>query len=172
MYRILPPFGNDPRNVAEVVNGIMNGKTNNTGSITLATGGATTTTLLDSRIGIDSKIILVATNEVSAHEGISYATFANINSQTATALTRTPILWSNNPTSKGIIANTTLPSSGIKFINSGVYQISYNLIFSNPSANPETVTVWLVKNGVDGPQSASSETIQSKHGIINGTKVF
>ena len=42
MYRVLPPFGADQRGVAEVVNGIMNGKTNNTGSVTLATGGAST----------------------------------------------------------------------------------------------------------------------------------
>jgi len=27
MYRVLPPFGADQRGVAEVVNGIMNGKT-------------------------------------------------------------------------------------------------------------------------------------------------
>jgi hypothetical protein len=31
MFRVLPPFGSDPRGIAEVVNGIMNGKTNNTG---------------------------------------------------------------------------------------------------------------------------------------------
>ncbi len=35
MFRLLPPFGADQRGVAEVVNGIMNGKTNNTGSVTL-----------------------------------------------------------------------------------------------------------------------------------------
>jgi hypothetical protein len=54
MYRVLPPFGADQRGVAEVVNGIMNGKTNNTGSVTLATGGASTTTITDARIGVDS----------------------------------------------------------------------------------------------------------------------
>ena len=59
MFRSLPPFGGDQRQVAEVVRGIMDGKTNNTGSLTLATGGATTTTLNDRRIGGDSVIMFV-----------------------------------------------------------------------------------------------------------------
>jgi hypothetical protein len=59
MFRRLPPAGGDQRAVAEIVNGMMDGKTNNTGSITLATGNATTTTLSDPRISRDSVIILV-----------------------------------------------------------------------------------------------------------------
>jgi hypothetical protein len=43
-FQTLPQFGADQRQVAEVVRGIMNGKTNNTGLITLATGNVTTTT--------------------------------------------------------------------------------------------------------------------------------
>jgi hypothetical protein len=38
---------------------MMDGKTNNTGTVTLATGNATTTTLSDPRISRDSVIILV-----------------------------------------------------------------------------------------------------------------
>ena len=56
-YRTLPPFGGDARQVAEVVRGCMEGKTNNTGEITLAGGGVTTTTLNDERIGFGSAII-------------------------------------------------------------------------------------------------------------------
>ena len=59
MFRLLPIFGGDPRNISEVVNGIMNGKTNNHGTVTLATGNATTTTIYDERIGYDSKIIVI-----------------------------------------------------------------------------------------------------------------
>jgi len=54
MFRVLPPFGADPRGISEVVNGLMNGKSNNTGTITLATGGALTTTLYDERISPDT----------------------------------------------------------------------------------------------------------------------
>jgi hypothetical protein len=66
MSRVLPAFGGDPRAVAEVVNGIMNGKTNNHGSVTLATGGATTTTITDERIGYGSKIMLMPTSATSS----------------------------------------------------------------------------------------------------------
>ena len=59
MFRSLPAFGGDQRAVAEVVRNIMDGKTNNTGSITLAVGAAVTTTLTDRRIGPDSVIVFV-----------------------------------------------------------------------------------------------------------------
>jgi len=58
-FRTLPIAGADNRAVADVVRGLMDGKSNNTGSITLATGNATTTTLYDERIGYDSLIFLV-----------------------------------------------------------------------------------------------------------------
>ena len=48
-FRTLPPFGADQRQVAEVVRGLMDGKSNNTGEVTLASG--TTTTIIDERIG-------------------------------------------------------------------------------------------------------------------------
>jgi hypothetical protein len=58
-FRRLPPFGGDSRAVAEILNSVMDGKTNNTGTITLETGDATSTTLNDARISIDTKIILI-----------------------------------------------------------------------------------------------------------------
>lgn len=61
-FRTLPPFGSDARGVAEVVRGIMDGKTNNIGKVTLATGGATTTTITDARIGFDSVILFSPTS--------------------------------------------------------------------------------------------------------------
>jgi len=50
-------MGSNPREVAEVVNNAVNGKTNNTGSITL-TASSTTTTIADERLGFDSVILL------------------------------------------------------------------------------------------------------------------
>jgi hypothetical protein len=58
-FRTLPAFGGDNRAVAEVVRGVMDGKTNNTGSVTFAVGGATTTTINDERIGYGSIILLM-----------------------------------------------------------------------------------------------------------------
>ena len=66
-FRTLPPFGSDPRGVAEVVRGIMDGKTNNVGYFT-STVSVTTTTLNDERIGYDSAIIFTPMNDKAAQE--------------------------------------------------------------------------------------------------------
>jgi len=65
MFRVLPPFGGEPRAVAEILNGVMNGKTNNTGTITLNTGNLTTTELIDERISVDTKIVLIPFSDVA-----------------------------------------------------------------------------------------------------------
>ena len=57
MYRNLPFQGANPRQISEVVNGILQGKTNNTGSVTL-TASTTTTTITDERLGFGSVILL------------------------------------------------------------------------------------------------------------------
>jgi hypothetical protein len=67
MFRRLPPFGGDQRAVAEIVNGIMDGKTNNTGTVTL-TQSATSTTLTDARIGPESVIIMTPMTSNAAKE--------------------------------------------------------------------------------------------------------
>ena len=67
MFRRLPPFGGDQRAVAEIVNGIMDGKTNNTGRKTLDQS-STTTTLTDARIGADSVILFTPLSSHAAQE--------------------------------------------------------------------------------------------------------
>lgn len=67
MFRRLPPFGGDQRSVAEIVNGIMDGKTNNTGTVMLAQSAATTT-LTDARIGNESVILFTPTSSHAAQE--------------------------------------------------------------------------------------------------------
>lgn len=61
MYRGLNPAGGNPREISEVTNGVLNGKTNNTGSVTLNVASATTTTIYDERIGFNSVILLMPT---------------------------------------------------------------------------------------------------------------
>ena len=72
MYRKLNPAGGTPREVSEVVNNLVEGKSNNTGTVTLAVAGATTTTLTDERIGYDSIILFMPTtaNAASAFGGL------------------------------------------------------------------------------------------------------
>ena len=77
-YRRLPNMGGTPREVAEVVNNLVEGKLNSTGTITLDTGGATTTTLLDRRIGADSVILFApASLSAAATNKYPYGTFEN-----------------------------------------------------------------------------------------------
>lgn len=66
MYRKLNPAGALPREISEVVNNLVEGKSNNTGTITLAVASATTTTLNDERIGYDSVIVFMPTTANAA----------------------------------------------------------------------------------------------------------
>lgn len=63
-FRSLPPGGGDARQVAEVVRGLMDGKSNNTGTVTLASG--TSTTLTDARVGSGSTILLTPLTATAA----------------------------------------------------------------------------------------------------------
>tara|TARA_R100000900_G_scaffold143731_1_gene126986 strand:+ start:200 stop:514 length:315 start_codon:yes stop_codon:yes gene_type:complete len=67
MYRTLPYQGGDARLVSEVVNNAMNGKTNNSGTFTLATS-VTETTVNTERAGFDSIIVLSPTTANAATE--------------------------------------------------------------------------------------------------------
>ncbi len=67
-YRILPIQGaNDQRQVSEVVNNAMQGKTNNFGSVVLVNSG-TETTLTDERLGFNSVVLLTPRSLNAANE--------------------------------------------------------------------------------------------------------
>jgi len=66
MYRKLAFQGGEPREVAEVVNNLVEGKSNNTGEVTLAVASATTTTIYDERIGYNSVMLLMPTTANAA----------------------------------------------------------------------------------------------------------
>ncbi len=66
MYRKLNPAGGTFREISEVVNNLVEGKSNNTGTITLAVASATTTTLTDERIGFESIILFMPTTANAA----------------------------------------------------------------------------------------------------------
>ena len=66
MYRKLNWQGGSPREVSEIVNNLVEGKSNNTGEITLAAGGATSTTINDERIGYNSVMLLMPTTANAA----------------------------------------------------------------------------------------------------------
>lgn len=162
----LPQQGGDQRAVAEVVRGIMDGRTNNTGDFTLATGGATSTTIYDERIGYDSVILFEATSAAAANNAFPYGAFQDSTDQTAASTT----------TAYAITFNTTDYSAGVTLSNSsrlnvtyaGLYNLQFSIQFANPDSQIQDVDVWLRKNGTDVAATNSKFSITSKHGSING----
>jgi hypothetical protein len=159
-FRTLPPFGSDPRGVAEVVRGVMDGKTNNTGRITLATGNATTTTLYDERIGFDSLIFLVPVSNAAEADSTPYGAFQDTTDQTA----------ANTTTAYAITLNTTDFSNGIYVSNSsrinvrnyGIYNLQFSIQFKNTTNDAQDVDIWFRKNGTNIANSNSRFSLPAR----------
>ena len=66
-YRKLNYAGASPREISEVVNNLVDGKSNNTGDFT-TTQSTTTTNLYNERIGTDSVILFTPMNDKAASE--------------------------------------------------------------------------------------------------------
>ena len=153
MFRLLPPFGQDPRGVAEVVNGIMNGKTNNTGLITLDTGNATTTTLYDERISIDTKIVLIPFSDAAEADAAPYGQFTNNDDQLAPGVGSSAIVaFDTTEFSNGVYLDDT---TKIYVRNKGIYNVQYSLQLANYDNATQYADVWFRVNTNDIPRSAS-----------------
>jgi hypothetical protein len=146
-FRTLPVFGADQRSTAEVVRGIMDGKTNNTGLLTLNTGNAVTTTLFDERIGYDSLIFFVPTSDAAEADSAPYGAFQDSTDQTA----------ANTTTAYAVNFNTTDYSNGVYLSDSsrlnvrnyGIYNIQFSLQYKNTTNDGQDVDIWFRKNGSD-----------------------
>jgi len=166
MFKSLPPFGGDQREVSEVVRGIMDGKTNNTGTLTLATGGALTTTLTDRRIGPDSVIIFVPASAAAFADSAPYGAFQSLVDQTiASANTAYAMTLDTTDYSNGV---TLSNSSRVNVKNSGVYNFQWSGQFQNTDSQEHDVSVWLRKNGTNIVGSTGFIGIPSSHGGIDG----
>jgi hypothetical protein len=166
MFRVLPPFGADPRGISEVVNGLMNGKSNNTGTVTLATGGALTTTLYDERISPDTKIILLPFSAAAYADQLPFGAFQDTTDQSAASTTTAYAIGLNTTDySNGITVSNT---SRINFKNAGTYNIQFSIQFANDDSQIQDVDVWFRKNGTDVAGSNSKFSVDSKHGSVKG----
>ena len=160
MFRVLPPFGQDPRVVAEIVNGIMNGKTNNSGTITLATGNATTTTLNDERISVDTKIVLIPFSNAAEEDAAPYGQFSDDTDQTATSLGTAQVMsYSTTDLTNGVYLSN---SSRINFRNAGIYAVQYSIQFKNTTNATESINIWYRKNGTNIAKSNSVFSIPAR----------
>jgi hypothetical protein len=160
MFRTLPQFGSDPRNVAEIVRQIMNGKTNNTGTVTLATGNATTTTLFDERISPDTKIVLIPFSAAAFSDAAPYGCFTNNTDQLAPSVGSTAVVaFDTTEEANGVFLSNT---SRINVRNYGIYNVQFSLQLVNNDNAPQFADVWFRVNGTDVPRSASRFDIPAR----------
>ena len=160
MFRVLPPFGSDQRGIAEVVNGIMNGKTNNTGSVTLATGNVTTTTITDARIGIDSIILLAPSSAAAFADTAPYGAFQDSTDQTAASTTVAyPMTFNTTDFSNGVYLSN---SSRLNVRNAGIYNVQFSVQLENTDNAQHDVDIWFRKNGTNITASNSIFTVPAR----------
>jgi hypothetical protein len=165
-FRTLPPFGGDQRAVAEVVRGVMDGKTNNTGLITLATGNATTTTLYDERIGYDSLIFFVPSSAAARNDTAPYGMFQSDADQTAaSANTAYAITYNATDYSNGVYISN---SSRINVRNTGTYNLQFSAQLTNTDTAIHDADIWLTKNGTTVAGSNGQVSVPNSHGGVPG----
>jgi hypothetical protein len=152
--------------VAEVVRGAMNGKTNNTGEITLATGNATTTTLYDERIGYESIILFVPISAAAMADAAPYGAFQDTADQTATsANTAYAINFNTTDYSNGIYVSN---NSRLNVRNAGVYNLQFSAQLTNTDTVIQDVDIWLRKNGTNVSGSNGEVSVPNSHGGTPG----
>lgn len=160
MFRRLPPIGGDQRAVAEIVNGMMDGKTNNTGTITLATGNATTTTISDPRISRDSMILLVPKSAAAFADTAPYGAFQDSTDQTAASTTTAyPMTFNTTDFSNGVYLSN---SSRMNVRNAGIYNVQFSVQLENIDSAQHDVDIWFRKNGTNITASNSKFTVPAR----------
>ena len=160
MFRRLPPGGGDQRAVAEIVNGMMDGKTNNTGTITLATGNATTTTISDPRISRDSMILLVPKSAAAFADTAPYGAFQDSTDQTAASTTTAyPMTFNTTDFSNGVYLSN---SSRLNVRNAGIYNVQFSVQLENQDSAQHDVDIWFRKNGTNITASNSKFTVPAR----------
>lgn len=165
MFRTLNYAGATPREISEVVNNAMNGKSNNHGTITLANSNATTTTIYDERIGYDSKILLTPLSINAGNNSVPFGSFQNTASQTpAAANTAYTVALNTTDVADGVY----LSSNSIYFRNAGTYNVQFSLQLANSNTQIEQFYIWLAKNGTNLAGTASKFDVNSKHGSSDG----
>ena len=147
MYRKLNPTGSEPRDISTVVNGLIEGKSNNTGEITLATGNATTTTINDERIGFNSIILLTPISVAAGSDAVPYGAFQDTTDQTAVSTTAAyAITFDTTDFSNGVYLSN---SSRLNVRNTGIYNLEFSIQFKNTTNDSQDAEVWFRKNGTN-----------------------
>lgn len=161
-YRKLIPSGATPREISEVVNNLLDGKSNNVGYVTLNTGWATTTTIYNERIGYDSYIGIVPDSASAEGDKLPYGAVSSTTTEYATAATA--VTFNTSDFDNGVY----LSSNKMYFRNSGVYNLQFSIQFANTDSQIQEAHVWIKKNGTNVAGTASKYSVPNKHGSIDG----
>ena len=166
MYRKLPWTGGDPRSVAEIVNNLVEGKSNNTGDITLVASGATSTTIYDERIGYNSYIGLEPLSQTAASTYFPYGAFQDTTDQSIATTTATANISLN--TTDYSLGTSLVDGYKIKVDYSGLYNLQFSIQFVNTDTQIQDIDIWIRKNGSDVAGSNSKFSVPNSHGGTPG----
>ena len=165
-YRKLPYQGGSPREISEVVNNAMEGKINSTGTVTLASGGATSTTLTDKRIGAESVILFMPVSlSAAATNYYPFGTFETDSTITFTSANTPQVLTlSDTHYAYGM----SLASNKITVSYAGVYDVDLTALFTNENSQIENAFLWIRVNGTDYAHSGQKFAVVENHGSTDG----
>ena len=166
MYRKLPWTGGDARSVAEIVNNLVEGKSNNTGDVTLAASGASSTTIYDERIGYNSYIGLEPKTQTSASTYFPYGAFQDTTDQSIATITATANI-SLNATDYSL-GTSLVDGYKVKVDYSGLYNVQFSIQFVNTDNNIHDIDIWFKKNNSNVAGSNSKFSVPNRHGGTDG----
>ena len=152
-FRTVQPGSTDVRTTQEIIRGIMDGKTNNTGRVTLADNGATTTALYDERIGYDSVILFAPDSTAAFEDSVPYGAFQDNTDQVATTVGQASVMSFNTTDfSNGV---TLSNSTRLNVSSDGVYNVQFSVQLKNTTNDSQHADIWFRKNGSDIASSNS-----------------
>jgi len=160
MYRKLPWTGGDARSVAEIVNNLVEGKSNNTGDITLVAGGASSTTIYDERIGYNSYIGLEPKTQTSASTYFPYGAFQDTTDQSIATITATANI--SLDTTDYALGTSIVDGYKVKVDYSGLYNVQFSIQLVNTDNAQHEIDIWFQKNGSDVAGSNSKFTVPAR----------
>ena len=166
MYRKLNWQGGTPREVAEIVNNLVEGKSNNTGEITLVASGAVSTTINDERIGYNSYIGLEPVSQTAASTYFPYGAFQDSTDQSIATVTATANITLN--TTDYALGTSIVDGYKVKVDYSGLYNVQFSLQDVNTDTQIQDIDVWFRKNGSDVAGSNSKFSVPNSHGGTSG----
>jgi hypothetical protein len=160
MYRKLPWTGGDARSVAEIVNNLVEGKSNNTGDVTLSASGASSTTIFDERIGYNSYIGLEPKTQTAASTYFPYGAFQDTTDQSIATITATANITLN--ATDYSLGTSLVDGYKVKVDYSGLYNVQFSIQFVNTDNAQHDIDIWFRKNNSDVAGSNSKFTVPAR----------